>query len=95
MYIQVHCALAALEAPLQALARLFDARFVTSLLVYQRIKLQPLSTETTPWMTQVRDFKDTVYLFFESDTLFLEYAFGVVFRRLAILRIEGCLNSSP
>ena len=44
--------------------------------------------------------KDTVYPFFESDTLFLEgFSFFVVyvctvFRSLAILRIEGCLNST-
>ena len=43
----------------------------------------------------VRDFKDAVYLFFESDTLFLESCscfLCVVFSCLAILRIEGCLN---
>ena len=37
-------------------------------------------------------FKDTVYPFFESA---LECCFYVVFSCLAILRIEGCLNSAP
>ena len=40
---------------------------------------------------ELRDSKDTVYPFFESDTLFLEgclYCFSC----LASLRIEGCLN---
>ena len=41
-----------------------------------------------------RDFKDTVCPFFESDTLFLEHVFRAVFSCLAILRIEGCLNST-
>ena len=43
---------------------------------------------------QVRDFKDTVYPFFESDTLFLGCCFCMFFSCLAILRIEGCLNST-
>ena len=43
----------------------------------------------------LRDFKDTVYPFFESDTLFLELFVCAVFGCLAILRIEGCLNSTP
>ena len=34
------------------------------------------------------------YPFFESDTLFLECFVWIVFSRLAILRIEGCLNST-
>ena len=41
-----------------------------------------------------RDFKDMVYPFFESDTLFLECFVCVVFSSLAILRIEGYLNST-
>ena len=38
-----------------------------------------------------------VYQFFESDTLFLNKGvfIFVVFGRLAISRIEGCLNSTP
>ena len=36
----------------------------------------------------------SVYPFSESDTLFLECFFLVVFECLAILRIEGCLNRS-
>ena len=42
----------------------------------------------------VRDFRDKVCPFFESDTLFLEWLCCVVFSRFAILRIEGCLNSA-
>ena len=43
----------------------------------------------------IRDFKDTVYPFFESDTVFLECLFVLcLIRCFAILRIEGCLNST-
>ena len=42
----------------------------------------------------LRDFKDAVCPFFESDTLFLECSLCVVFSSLAILRIEGCLNNA-
>ena len=41
-----------------------------------------------------RDFKDTVYAFFESDALFRECCCCIVFSCLATLRIEGCLNST-
>ena len=40
----------------------------------------------------LRDLKDSVYPFFESDTFFLECVSVFLFSRLAILRIEGCLN---
>ena len=40
----------------------------------------------------IRDFKDTAYPFFESDTLFLECVVCVGFSCLAILRNEGCLK---
>ena len=57
----------------------------------------------------IRDFKDTVYPLFDADTLFLECYVCVcvcvcvcvyvcvylVLSCLAILRIEGCLNSAP
>ena len=43
---------------------------------------------------EFRDFKDKVYPFFESDTLFLECCFCVAFSCFAIRRIEGCLNST-
>ena len=42
----------------------------------------------------VRDFKDTVCPFFESDTLFLECCFVLCVSRLAIHRIKGCLKST-
>ena len=42
----------------------------------------------------IRDFNDMVYPFLESDTLFLESCVCVVVGCLAILRIEGCLNST-
>ena len=35
-----------------------------------------------------------VYPFFESDAVFLECLFCAAFSCLAILRIEGCLNST-
>ena len=42
------------------------------------------------------DFKGTDYIFFESDTLFLECVFVcAVVSCLAILRIEGCLKQYP
>ena len=40
-----------------------------------------------------RDFKDTAYPFFEADTSLLQCVVCFVFSCLAILRIEGCLNS--
>ena len=42
----------------------------------------------------IRDFQDTVYPFFESDTLFLEWFVGFAFSCSAIRRIEGCPNST-
>ena len=42
----------------------------------------------------LRDFKDKDYPFFESDALFLECCVCVVFSCVAVLRIEGCLNST-
>ena len=38
--------------------------------------------------------EDTVCPFFESDTLFHECCLCIVFSCFAILRIEGCLNST-
>ena len=42
----------------------------------------------------LRDFKDMVYPFFESYSLFLECLVYIVVICFAILRIEGCLNST-
>ena len=42
-----------------------------------------------------RDFKDTVYPFIESNTLFLEGVVCVVFSCSAILRIEGMSKQYP
>ena len=38
--------------------------------------------------------RDTVYPCFDSDALFLEYCLDFGFSCLAILRTEGCLNST-
>ena len=66
-------------------------RFVCSwLLVLFIITFTPRLRQTFFW-----DFKDTVYPFVESDSLFLEWCVCVVVSNLAILRREGCLNSTP
>ena len=45
-------------------------------------------------MRAFRDFEDTAYPFFESDTPVPRMFACVVFSCLAILRLEGCLNST-
>ena len=65
-------------------------------LMYDTIKVKPpvLALDAVGGEACSCERVDTVYPLFESDTLFLECCVVLSFGCLAILRIEGCLNST-